>query len=110
MYETAPRPQLSISNVQSRDSIRSIYARVSWNVDLVDDPDELWPLFDVRCFVTPRHTRASRASKHELAFTRNPRCPVILVRRDTPVVLMFRLVDRKSTRLNSSHSQISYAV
>src|SRR2546430_17582532 len=34
----------------------------------------------------------------------------VIAARVLPGMLMFFLIDRKSTRLNSSHSQISYAV
>src|SRR5688572_31928414 len=44
--------------------------------------------------------RRPRRERHEGGDQRQPRCPALARRR----------LDRKSTRLNSSHSQISYAV
>src|SRR2546430_6895769 len=39
-----------------------------------------------------------------------PPCPVLVIDDEISSRALMRAIDRKSTRLNSSHSQISYAV
>src|SRR2546430_4442577 len=58
---------------------------------------------------------STNAAIHLIAMARRAGVPLDLERfdaisRKTPVIANLRPSDRKSTRLNSSHSQISYAV
>src|SRR5688572_32670320 len=55
-----------------------------------------------------RRVGSARAAK--VALRRSPEAWVYLTIRLNTMVNQARQVDRKSTRLNSSHSQISYAV
>src|SRR5688572_31101508 len=71
-----------------------------------------WPPY----FFTPKHmggTKITQCLRQNHTYTFNTQyseqCPTIDIR--TPQkVFGEKLLDRKSTRLNSSHSQISYAV